>query len=99
MSARSVTIRVRADEDEDDCLTAAASEYAAEHGLEGWNLDPRWEDDQRDGILLTVPRTVEAWWTWHDAEADRASGSVEEAEARASAWAAGESDDGPSGAS
>lgn len=53
----STTIKIDAAQyiDEDDCLTAAADDYAREHSLEGWDLDPRWEDDQRDVILLTVP--------------------------------------------
>lgn len=40
------------------------------------------------------------WWEWHDSrdpdpEVSRISESLEEAEARARAWALGESDDGP----
>src|SRR5690606_18243279 len=42
-------------EDHDDCLTAAAEDYAAEHGLDGWDLSPRWESEQREHIVLTVP--------------------------------------------
>ena len=42
-------------EDFDDCLTAAADEYAAKHDLAGWDLAPRWADNQRDEIILTVP--------------------------------------------
>ena len=38
-----------------DCLTAAADECAEEHGLQGWDLSPRWADEQRDTIVLTVP--------------------------------------------
>ena len=41
--------------DYDDSLTAAADEYAAEHGLVGWDLAPRWGDDERDTILIDVP--------------------------------------------
>lgn len=42
--------------DHDDCLAAAAADYATAHGLEGWDLEARWEDDDtRDAILLTVP--------------------------------------------
>lgn len=41
--------------DQDDCLAAAAADYAAAHNLEGWDLDARWEDDQRDTIILTTP--------------------------------------------
>jgi hypothetical protein len=39
----------------DDCLTAAAVDYAEKHGLQGWDLSPRWEDSQRGTIVLTVP--------------------------------------------
>lgn len=52
-----ITVRVPAARyaDHDDCLEAAAEDYAAEHDLEGWDLSPRWADDQRDEILLSVP--------------------------------------------
>ena len=51
------TIRVDAARyaDEDDSLAAAAAEVAAERGLDGYDLSPRWEDDQRETILLDVP--------------------------------------------
>lgn len=54
------TIRIDAKryEDHDDCLRAAADEYAAAHDLEGWDLEARWEDNQRNAILLTVPDHV-----------------------------------------
>jgi hypothetical protein len=44
--------------DHDDCLAAAAADYADDHGLEGWDLDARWEggdEGEREVILLTVP--------------------------------------------
>ena len=41
--------------DEDDCLAAAAEAVAEERGLQGWDLNPRWEDDERETILLDVP--------------------------------------------
>jgi hypothetical protein len=53
------TIKILASqyEDYDDCLAAAAEDYAATHGLKGWDLEPRWEDDaNRETILLTVPQ-------------------------------------------
>lgn len=50
-----VSIPARRYVDSDDCLADAARDYAAEHDLVGWDLSPRWEDDQRDTILLTVP--------------------------------------------
>lgn len=53
------TITVRADADQDDCLTAAADEYVAEHPeLAGWDLAPRWADEDRERVALTVPQ-------WH----------------------------------
>jgi hypothetical protein len=42
-------------QDEDDCLSTAARDYASSHDLAGWDLSPRWADDQRDEIVLTVP--------------------------------------------
>lgn len=42
-------------EDYDDCLQAAADDYAEAHDLAGWDLDPKWEDEQRNTIILTVP--------------------------------------------
>jgi hypothetical protein len=56
MTQMTVRIPAKRYEDEDDCLSAAARDYAHEHDLVGWDLAPRWEDDQRDAILLTVPQ-------------------------------------------
>lgn len=39
--------------DHDDCLTAAAEEFAEENGLEYWEVTAAWEDDQRDVIVIT----------------------------------------------
>lgn len=44
-------------QDEDDCLAAAAADAAETHGCQGWDLSPRWADDQRDAILVDVPFT------------------------------------------
>lgn len=41
--------------DHDDCLAAAADDYASAHDLIGWDLSPAWADDQREVIVLTVP--------------------------------------------
>ena len=41
--------------DRDDCLQAAADDYSAAHGLDGWDLSPQWLDNQRDTITLTAP--------------------------------------------
>ena len=43
--------------DYEDCLAAAADDYAAANDLAGWDLSPCWADDQRDTIVLTVPAT------------------------------------------
>lgn len=54
---RSITIRIpsKAYEDFDDCLEAAAEAERERRGLEGYDLCPRWEDDERDYILLDIP--------------------------------------------
>lgn len=41
--------------DFDDCLTAAANEYAQANNLQGWALAPKWGDEARASIVLTVP--------------------------------------------
>ena len=52
-----ITLRIPASKYEsfDDCLSAAADDVAEERGLQGWELNARWEDDQRDIILIDVP--------------------------------------------
>lgn len=59
MASKATTVRVRARqyEDHDDCLEAAADAYAQRHGIDrsAWALEPRWEDDDRDYIVLRVP--------------------------------------------
>ena len=57
MNEREVRISAARYVDYDDCLAAAADDYAAANDLEGWDLAPRWEDEQRDTIVLTVPAT------------------------------------------
>lgn len=45
--------------DSDDCLAAAAADYAEEHELEEWQVTAiGWADDQRDGIVLDVPTST-----------------------------------------
>ena len=47
---------VQADSDEDDGLKDAADKYACAHGLAGWDLRPRWENNHtRDTVILTIP--------------------------------------------
>ena len=59
--AKHATIEISAKryEDEDDCLLAAADDYISEHPeAEGYDLSPRWQDEERDVILLDVPRVA-----------------------------------------
>lgn len=44
--------------DHDDSLTAAAAAVASAYGLDGWELSPRWDSEQRDRILVDVPESV-----------------------------------------
>lgn len=53
--SKTITVDAKRYEDHDDCLTAAADEYAAGHDLQGWDLEPRWASKEREAILLTVP--------------------------------------------
>ena len=56
---RHTTIEVDAAqyEDEDDCLAAAAADYAEAHPEAlGYDMAARWADDERTTILLDVPR-------------------------------------------
>jgi hypothetical protein len=49
-------ITVPANPDLDDCLTGAAEAYVADHPeARGWDLSPRWTDDERETVTLTVP--------------------------------------------
>lgn len=60
MSTKKATITVSANPDLDDCLQGAVDEYVAEHPeAAGWDLDPRWGDEDRETVELTVP-VVEA---------------------------------------
>lgn len=50
------TVTVRANADADDCFDEAVKSYVATHPeLAGWDLSPRWLDDERESIVLTVP--------------------------------------------
>jgi hypothetical protein len=65
--AKTITLTVDASryEDEDDCLAAAADDAAETLHLEGWDLNPRWADNQRNEIILDVPapnaNDAQAW--------------------------------------
>lgn len=70
MSRQHVEIVVVADPDMDDCLAGAASAYIADHPeLDGYDLSPRWtDDDSRETVTLSLPdetREVDAYTsTW-----------------------------------
>jgi hypothetical protein len=51
-----MTVIIKANENEDNCLTAAANTYIEDHPeLVGWDLSPRWTDSDRTSVALTVP--------------------------------------------
>ena len=54
---KTIIIRVSAKqyENDDDCLAAAETDVQAAYDLAGWDLCPRWADEQRDAILLDLP--------------------------------------------
>ena len=57
--ATNVEITVPANQDADDCLADAQAAYLAEHSsLKGWDLSPRFTDETRETVTLSVPR-------WH----------------------------------
>ena len=52
----SVEITVTANADAEDCLADAAATYIDENSeLVGYDLAPRWTDDDRETVTLTVP--------------------------------------------
>ena len=55
-----ITVSAKGYEDEDDCLAAAARDYAREHDLEAWEVEADWVSDERDEIALKVPATAAA---------------------------------------
>lgn len=52
---KSIDIVVPADPDQDDCLYAAAAEVSRALRLGGRDLQPRWTDDDRESVTVTVP--------------------------------------------
>lgn len=55
---KQIEVAAKLYEDHDDCLTAAAQDYASDHGLEAWQVSAEWlggEDGERETIVLTVP--------------------------------------------
>ena len=56
MTSKSVEIFVAANDDADDCLADAAESYISAHPeLDGYDLSPRWADDDRESVVLLVP--------------------------------------------
>lgn len=76
--ATTYTLRIDATryEDHDDCLSAAAADVAQARGLAGWDLSPRWEDDQRETILINIPAHA-ATEDEHDDVDDGAAAEIE----------------------
>lgn len=57
--SKHVTIRISSNiyEDCDDCLEAAAADFVRDRPEAlGYDLSPRWGDEDRTSILLDVPR-------------------------------------------
>lgn len=53
---RTIVVPSRRYEDFDDCLSAAAMDYLLTNPeARGYDMDPRWGDDDRETILLDVP--------------------------------------------
>jgi hypothetical protein len=51
-----IEIQVTANPDLDNCLDGAARAYIAEHPeLRGHDLSPRWTDEMRESVTLSVP--------------------------------------------
>lgn len=76
--SKQVKIAAAEYEDQDDSLQAAADDYAAAHDLAGWDLAPKWEDEQREVIILTVPdqTTTEEFLLVLDAGREQDDGSI-----------------------
>lgn len=53
-----IRIHARRYEDEDDCLSACEADIRQRARLQEWDLNPRWEDEQREAILLDVPASA-----------------------------------------
>jgi hypothetical protein len=66
VSAHYVDVVVPADPDMDDCLAGAEQAYLDEHReLRGYDLSPRWTDDDRETVTLSVPE-----WSLRIADSD-----------------------------
>jgi hypothetical protein len=55
MTRTIIIIAGRQYEDSDDCLADAAADVARELGLELWQVEACWSDEQLDEIIVTVP--------------------------------------------
>jgi len=54
MTVRTITLPAKRFEDFDDCLSAAEDHVASLFGLEYWQVSARWEDTQRDKIIVEI---------------------------------------------
>lgn len=63
-----IKVNSKAYEDNDDPLSAAAQDYAEEHGIERCLVESRWADDaNREEIVITIPAdmvTIETMPDW-----------------------------------
>lgn len=55
MTHLTLTVSAKDYEDADDCLAAAARDVAGDLDLVGYDLSPRWADEDRDAIALDIP--------------------------------------------
>lgn len=55
MSTKTIEIDAKRYEDSDTCLTDCAADVARERGLESWQIEAEWADDNRETIVVTIP--------------------------------------------
>ncbi len=55
LSTNPVEIPARVYEDSDDCLAAAEHDIRIRFRLSSWQVEARWQDEQRETILVSVP--------------------------------------------
>lgn len=55
MTQTEISIPARSYQDADNCLSVAQDDARQALDLAGWDLAPRWGDDDRETISLTVP--------------------------------------------
>jgi hypothetical protein len=60
METKTITVPASRYEGFDDSLSAAEEAAREDLGLAGWDLSPRWADEERERINLTIPAWVRA---------------------------------------